>query len=183
MSSNTNTGIGTRILGTLRSADGAGIVRIEDRYDTDIADLWTALTDPDRLARWYGRVEGDLRAGGSFRVRIEAAEIDGTGSVEECEPPTRLRVTTRETDESAGAGGDAPFDEVVEATLTAEGAHTRLVIEVRGLPLAKIAAYGAGWQMHAESLAEDVAGREPADNGERWAVLIPAYTKMAADIT
>ncbi len=29
-----------RILGSLRSADGAGVVRIEDRYDTTIDDLW-----------------------------------------------------------------------------------------------------------------------------------------------
>jgi hypothetical protein len=34
MSSNASPG--TRILGSLRSADGAGVVRIEDRYDTDI---------------------------------------------------------------------------------------------------------------------------------------------------
>ena len=54
----------TRILGSLRSADGAGVVRIEDRYDTDIDDLWSALTDPARLARWYGQVEGDFRPGG-----------------------------------------------------------------------------------------------------------------------
>ena len=45
---------GDRILGSLRSADGVGIVRIEDRYDTEIDDLWAALTDPGRLARWYG---------------------------------------------------------------------------------------------------------------------------------
>jgi hypothetical protein len=42
---------GTRILGSLRSAEGVGVVRIEDRYDTDIDDLWSAITDPDRLAR------------------------------------------------------------------------------------------------------------------------------------
>ena len=66
MTSNANAG--TRILGSLRSADGAGVVRIEDRYDTDIDDLWSALTDPARLARWYGEVEGDLRPGGEFRV-------------------------------------------------------------------------------------------------------------------
>jgi hypothetical protein len=35
---------GTRILGSLRSAEGKGVVRIEDRYDTDIDDLWAALT-------------------------------------------------------------------------------------------------------------------------------------------
>jgi hypothetical protein len=40
------------ILGSLRSADGKGIVRMQDRFDTDIDDLWSALTDPRRLARW-----------------------------------------------------------------------------------------------------------------------------------
>ena len=91
---------GARILGSLRSADGTGIVRIEDRYDTDIDDLWSALTDPRRLARWYGQVEGDLRPGGEFRLRVESADMDSTGRVEACEPPRRLLVTTRETDES-----------------------------------------------------------------------------------
>ena len=51
-----NTPPGTRILGSLRSADGAGVVRIEDRYDTGIDDLWSALTDPGAwpagTARW-----------------------------------------------------------------------------------------------------------------------------------
>jgi uncharacterized protein YndB with AHSA1/START domain len=84
MSSNARPG--SRILGDLRSADGAGVVRIEDRYDTDIEDLWTALTDPARLARWYGRVEGDLRPGGQFRTYIEANDIEGTGRVDACEP-------------------------------------------------------------------------------------------------
>ena len=42
----------TRILGSLRSADGKGVVRMEDHYDTGIEDLWSAITDPGRLARW-----------------------------------------------------------------------------------------------------------------------------------
>jgi hypothetical protein len=44
---------GDRILGSLRSAGGQGVVRMEDRYDTGIDDLWSALADPGRLARWY----------------------------------------------------------------------------------------------------------------------------------
>ena len=63
-----NASPGTRILGSLRSADGVGVVRIEDRYETDIDDLWSALTDPVRLARWHGEVSGDLRPGGEFRL-------------------------------------------------------------------------------------------------------------------
>ena len=68
---------GIRILGRLRSADGKGVVRIEDRYDTDIDDLWSALTDPSRLSRWYGQVEGDLRPGGEFRGHLESWTAPG----------------------------------------------------------------------------------------------------------
>ena len=52
-------GAGIRILGSVRSADGKGIVRMEDRYNTDIDDLWSALTEPGRLARWIAEVEGE----------------------------------------------------------------------------------------------------------------------------
>jgi uncharacterized protein YndB with AHSA1/START domain len=79
-----------RILGSLRSADGKGVVRVEDRFGTDIGDLWSALTDPLRLARWIGEVEGDLRLGGEYRFRFFASGSEGTGRVDACEPPRRL---------------------------------------------------------------------------------------------
>ena len=174
---------GTRILGSLRSADGKGVVRIEDRYDADIDDLWSALTDPGRLARWYGEVEGDLRPGGEFRLHLESVGWDGTGRVESCEPPRRLLVTTRETDESWRKGrGAQPFDQAIEATLTADGDQTILVIEVRGMPLDTIAAYGAGWQIHAENLAAYLAGRERGDSEARWHELVPSYQDLADNV-
>ncbi len=180
----TNERAGMRILGSLRSTDDKGVVRIEDRYDTGIDDLWSALTDPGRLARWYGQVEGDLGAGGEFRLHIESDGWDGTGRVEACEPPRRLLVTTRETDESWRKGrGAKPFDEVIEATLTADGDHTVLVIEVQGMPLDAIAAYGAGWQIHAENLAAYLAGRERGDSEARWHELVPAYQDLAAKVS
>ncbi|WP_344151009.1 SRPBCC domain-containing protein [Nocardioides koreensis] len=37
-------------------------------------DLWSALTDPSRLARWLGEVEGDLRPGGELRAHDIASE-------------------------------------------------------------------------------------------------------------
>ena len=49
------------------------MLRDPRHYDTDIDDLWSALTDPRRLARWYGEVEGDLRLGGELQVRIPDA--------------------------------------------------------------------------------------------------------------
>jgi uncharacterized protein YndB with AHSA1/START domain len=174
---------GGRILGSLRSADGVGVVRIEDRYDTATDDLWAAITDPARLARWYGQVEGDLRPGGAFRVYLEADDIESTGRVEACEPPRRLLVTTRETDESYRKGqGAPPFDQTLEATLTADGDQTLLVIEVHGMPLDKIAFYGAGWQIHAENLAAYLAGRERGDTEARWVELVPPYQDLAANV-
>jgi uncharacterized protein YndB with AHSA1/START domain len=174
---------GSRILGSMRAADGVGVVRIEDRYDTTIDDLWSALTDPDRLARWYGQVEGDLRPGGAFRVYLEADDVESTGRIEACEPPQRLLVTTRETDESYRKGqGVPPFDAAIDATLTADGDQTILVVEVKGIPLHVIAAYGAGWQIHAENLAAYLAGRERADTETRWHELVPAYQDLAENI-
>src|SRR5580658_8693208 len=175
---------GSRLLASLGSADGKGVVRLQDRYDTDIDDLWSALTDPARLARWYGEVDGDLRPGGQFRLHVESADIDAAGRVEACEPPRRLVVTTRETEESYLRGqGVPPHDEAIEATLTADGGQTILVLEVRGMPLDKIAFYGAGWQIHAENLAAYLAGRDPEDGQARWTALVPPYQALAASIS
>jgi uncharacterized protein YndB with AHSA1/START domain len=178
-----HTGQGTRILGHLRSAEGAGVVRIEDRYDTTIDDLWEAVTHPDRLARWYGQVDGDLQPGGEFRTYIATNDIESSGRVEACEPPRRLLLSTRETDESHRRGpGVPPFDGAVEVTLTANGDHTTLVIEIRDMPLDKIAFYGAGWQLHAERLAAYLAGREYDDAAARGAELVPLYLELAATV-
>ena len=166
----------------LEAVDGAGVVRIEDRYNTDIDDLWQAITDPRRLSRWYGEVTGDLRSGGEFQEYIPDAGLTSAGRIEACEPPTLL-VTSRETDESWQNGtGAKPFDGVTEATLTADGDQTILAIEARGLPRDKLAAYGAGWQIHAENLAAHVYGLEIGDAGERWQALAPAYDDLTAHL-
>ena len=161
----------TRILGSLRSADGKGIVRMPDRFDTDIDDMWSALTDPGRLARWIGEFEGDLRLGGQFRARYFDG-WEGTGRVEVCEPPQRLMVVTKhhgQTDEM-----------VLEATLAADGNQTVLVWEERGMPLDHLADYGAGIQVHVEHLAAHLAGGDLCDIETRWTELLPAYQDLAA---
>src|SRR6202451_1479181 len=83
---------GSRILGSLRSADGKGVVRMQDRFDTGIDDLWSALTDPLRLARCIGECDGDLRLGGEYRFHFFASGSEGTGRIDVCEPPRRLLV-------------------------------------------------------------------------------------------
>ena len=75
-----------RLLGSLRSADGKGVVRMEDRFDTDIDDLWSALTDPRRLARWIGDVEGDLRLGGEFHFHFLPVDRKAPGAWKSASP-------------------------------------------------------------------------------------------------
>ena len=169
---------GDRILGTVRSADGKGVVRMEDRFDTDIDDLWAALTDPRRLARWYGEVEGDLRLGGEFQAHLPDAG-DRIGRVDACEPPRRLALTMRDPDPQPGQ----PEETVIETTLTADGNQTILVVEDRGMPLDLLAAYGAGVQIHVENLAAHIAGHERGDTDARWDELVPVYQALAADVS
>ena len=163
---------GNRILGTLRSADGKGVVRMEDRFDTGIEDLWSAITDPGRLARWYAEVEGDLRLGGEYRARVFASGWEGTGRIEACEPPRRLLLVTAEPDQ--------PNEHVIEVTLTADGEQAILVVEESGMPLEHLAGYGAGIQVHVEDLAAHIAGRERRDANARWDELQPAYEELTA---
>src|ERR1700722_9023183 len=118
---------GDRVLGTLGSRDGQGVVTVQDRFDTDIDDLWSAITDPARIARWLGEVEGDLRLGGEFRAHFSLASgWEGTGRVEACEPPRRLLVRTVDDVNSS--------EQFIEATLTADGDQTIFVWEERGMP-------------------------------------------------
>jgi uncharacterized protein YndB with AHSA1/START domain len=168
-----NARAGHRILGSLRSEDGKGVVRMQDRFDTDIDDLWSALTDPGRLARWLGEFEGDLRLGGEFRARFFDG-WEGTGRVEACEPPQRLLVMTKHHRQ--------PDEQATEAILTADGDQTILVLEERGKPLNLLAEYGAGIQVHVEDLAAHVAGRERCDVEARWNELMPAYRDLAANV-
>jgi hypothetical protein len=109
-----NADAGNRILGRLRSADGVGVVRIEDRYDTAIDDLWSALTDPARLARWHGQVEGDLRPGGAFRVYL-ARPTAASQRVEEGRDVARQRFRLFAGGEMSATGHRRPATDVVEA--------------------------------------------------------------------
>lgn len=159
---------------TLHSSGGHGVVRVTSRYATDAEDVWSALTDPARLARWFGRVEGDLRVGGEFAVLVSASGFDGHGLVKVCDRPHTLRVTMWE---EVGKEHD------VVAELTPDGDFTRLVIEAHGVPLDVVWAYGAGWHLHVEDLSIHLTGREceifEPGTDPRWDPLEAIYRERA----
>jgi uncharacterized protein YndB with AHSA1/START domain len=57
-------------------------------YDAAVEDVWDACTDPERLGRWLGQVDGDLRAGGTYQIKDNAG-----GRIVRCEAPRLLAVT------------------------------------------------------------------------------------------
>jgi uncharacterized protein YndB with AHSA1/START domain len=157
-----------RLLGTTRTTpEGDGAIRIQERVQASATEVWAALTDPARLGRWLGEVEGDLRAGGEFRARFFASGWEGTGRIEACEPPRRLAVVTRDVDD--------PTDHAGEVTLTREGEATVVSWEERGMPAELVAAYAAGVQIHVEDLATYLAGGERIDAAARFGELFAAY--------
>ena len=66
------------------------VVSARRTFATSPDDLWDAVTEPERLARWFGTVSGDLRLGGSFQIKDNAR-----GEVTLCKPPELLEVTWR----------------------------------------------------------------------------------------
>jgi uncharacterized protein YndB with AHSA1/START domain len=101
-------------------------VLISRTYDSVISDVWEALTDPDRVKRWFMPLSGDLRPGGNFQL-----EGNASGDILECDPPHLVRVTF---------GGPTS---IVELRLTPEDDdRTRLQIE-HTVPI-EMAQSGAG---------------------------------------
>jgi uncharacterized protein YndB with AHSA1/START domain len=157
------------VKGTLHSSDGIGVVRLEGRFETSVDDLWSALTDPQRLARWYGNVDGDLFDGGEFTAKVFASGWDGRGSIDVCDPGRELQVTMWEEEQAK---------HVVMAELNADEDYAVLLIEVRGIALDVLFAYGAGWQVHTEDLGSYLTGSDYVDRPSRWNELEPIYRQM-----
>ncbi|GAM97495.1 Aha1 domain protein [alpha proteobacterium U9-1i] len=57
-------------------------------YDTNIEDLWDALTNADRIPRWFAPISGDLKLGGRYQIQGNAG-----GTITRCEPPRELAAT------------------------------------------------------------------------------------------
>lgn len=57
-------------------------------YQAEMEEVWDALTDPERIRRWFMPITGELKPGGSFQLEGNAG-----GEILECEPPQRFKLT------------------------------------------------------------------------------------------
>jgi hypothetical protein len=100
-------------------------VTLQRRYPADQADVWQAITDPDRVRRWFLPLTGDLREGGSFQLEGHAG-----GDIVTCEPPRHLIVTF---------GGESS---IVDVLLSGDSQQTLLNL-THSVPI-ELAGSGAG---------------------------------------
>lgn len=145
-------GAATRSVARRPGDDGELVsVAVSRSYPFAADDVWDAVTDPGRLARWFGPVSGDLRPGGSFLVEGSAG-----GDVLACEPPTLLRVSW-----------GAP-QSLVTVRLTAVGGSTTLELE-HTVPVAFAGSgagallVGPGWDVAVLGLALHLRGQLTGD--------------------
>jgi uncharacterized protein YndB with AHSA1/START domain len=99
-----------------RTQDGepAKAVVAARTYDTDPADLWDALTNPERIPRWFSPVTGELKLGGRYQIQGNAG-----GTIQRCDAPRALDITWE-------FGGGKSW---VTLRLAPEGGGTRLTLE------------------------------------------------------
>ncbi|MCP2322227.1 uncharacterized protein YndB with AHSA1/START domain [Hamadaea flava] len=106
-----------REIGNLAVATGEGrSVLLRRVYDAPIEDVWSACTDPQRLGRWLGPVEGDLRVGGTFQLKDNAG-----GEILRCDEPRLIKVTW--------VFGEGMPTEVEVRLATSDGGRTALELE------------------------------------------------------
>ena len=95
-------------------------VRLQREYDAPIEDVWDALTNPERIGRWFLPISGDYRLGGRYQFEGNAG-----GRIVACERPHRLKVTW----EYGPAAGEADASELELRLSTVDGGATRLELE------------------------------------------------------
>src|SRR5215472_18635611 len=152
--------------GTISSDGSHATVRFERWYACSPMDLWDALTDPGRMARWLGaEVSIQTRPGGAVRLRWEGAD-EMHGVITAFEPGRLLEYTWNE----AALG----VESLVRFELRPEGAGSVLVLAHTRVPADQAPGFGAGWHGHLDALAAVLAG-QPADPHERFRELRPQY--------
>lgn len=150
-----------REVGSGRIAAGEGrSIRLRRTYDAPIADVWDALTNPERISRWFLPLSGDYRLGGRYQFEGNAG-----GEILSCERPHRLRVTW-----VYGEAADPADVSELEVRLTPAGDdsttfeldHTAIVPDDRWDEYGP-GAVGVGWDQGLLGLSLHLRGGSVAD--------------------
>jgi uncharacterized protein YndB with AHSA1/START domain len=139
-------------------AGEARVAVLTRTYETSVEDLWDACTDPERLARWYTTVTGELRVGGMFdQVNM------GGGTIAACDAPRHLKVVLGKggVDEIEVRISPGPRDGT--ATLELQHATTLDSHEIGGQMYDAVFCMGGGYYPRLLALDLHLRGTLPDD--------------------
>ena len=140
------------------------IVVARRTYPTDRADMWDALTNAERLPRWFLPVSGDLRVGGHYQFEGNAG-----GVVESCEAPDRFAVTWQMGDQVSWLRIDPT---VAEHGTTLQLAHEAPIADRTFWDQFGPGAVGIGWDLGLVGLGLHLADGSTLNetSADDWAV-------------
>jgi uncharacterized protein YndB with AHSA1/START domain len=152
--------VGGRVL----EAGQARVVTVSRSYPADLADVWDACTNPERIPRWFLPVSGDLKEGGRYQLEGNAG-----GTITSCEPPHGFDATWE-------MGGDVSW---IELRLAHEGSgrtlfrlnHIAHVDDERWAQFGP-GAVGVGWDSGLIGLYRHLTTRQAMDRAKaaEWSV-------------
>lgn len=144
-----------------RPAEQQYRIELTREYGYPIDEVWSAWTDPQRLARWLGEPRGDLRIGGVVDLVMSPPDGDIAHlEVLTCQAPQALSATwcgSWDTEE--------PTSEVRISLLSTSADSTTLTVHHLLLHRGAAIGYGAGWEEFLVLLAAMFAGHSKADPG------------------
>jgi uncharacterized protein YndB with AHSA1/START domain len=161
----------TTIEGTIYSSQGVGVVRLKADFEHDRSAVWSAMSDTEHLAGWFGNVSGDLRVDGEFSAYVFSSEWEGHGRVDECKPEEGLVVTMWE---------EEGLEHTAAADLSAEEGRIILRVQVSGVPVEHAWAYASGWHEHLYDLGSYLDGqaRSRKSSDARFDEFAASYREM-----
>ena len=131
-----------------RDGQPARAVTLSRSYATTIEDLWDAVTNGERIRRWFLPISGDLGPGGRYQLEGNAG-----GVITACERPSYVALTWE-------FGGDVSW---VEVHLSDEGAGCARLTLTHTAHLSEQweeygpGATGVGWELGLMGLAIHIA--------------------------
>jgi uncharacterized protein YndB with AHSA1/START domain len=146
-------------------------VRFRRSWPDPVEEVWAALTEPDRTARWFGTYAGERRVGGSGTLTMTHEEQSAGEPMRilECDPPRRLVVQW----ESEQAWR-------IQLDLAQEQGRTVLTFTQVFPPGTDAGDYVLGWHWYLDQLgAEVTGGPAPAAWDEFVAAAGPAYGRSS----
>jgi uncharacterized protein YndB with AHSA1/START domain len=140
--------------GTVEQRDGQHVLVQTREFKAPIEDVWAAITESDRLARWIGSWAGDPASGNvEFRMLFEGDSHEAEQmEIRVCEPPRRLHLTSR--------AGDEVW--LLELDLTHADGVTTLTFSQPGVTKEQASSVGPGWDYYLDRLVDVETGADPA---------------------